>query len=40
MKDQNLIHVEGLITESHRNDIFRVDLDNKDMVLSYVLERI
>lgn len=39
MKDQKLIH-EGLITESRRNDIFRVDLDNKDMVLSYVLERI
>lgn len=37
-KDQKLIH-KGLITESPPNNMFRVDLDNEDLVSAYILKR-
>nr|YP_009486246.1 translational initiation factor 1 [Coptis quinquesecta]AWB12389.1 translational initiation factor 1 [Coptis quinquesecta]QPJ79317.1 translational initiation factor 1 [Coptis quinquesecta] len=39
MKEQKWIH-EGLITESLPNGLFRVRLDNEDLLLGYVLGRI
>nr|YP_010624976.1 Translational initiation factor [Aglaonema modestum]WBG69256.1 Translational initiation factor [Aglaonema modestum] len=39
MKEQKLIH-EGLITESLLNGMFRVPLDNENLVLGYVSGRI
>nr|QVV24569.1 translational initiation factor 1 [Disporum cantoniense] len=39
MEEQKLIH-EGLITESLPNGVFRVRLDNEDLILSYVSGKI
>nr|YP_009581646.1 translational initiation factor 1 [Glaucidium palmatum]QBK49883.1 translational initiation factor 1 [Glaucidium palmatum] len=39
MKEQKWIH-EGLITESLTNGMFRVSLDNEDLILGYVSGRI
>nr|YP_010186990.1 translation initiation factor 1 [Dasymalla teckiana]QVL24662.1 translation initiation factor 1 [Dasymalla teckiana] len=39
MKEQKWIH-EGLVTESHPNGMFRVRLDNEDLVLGYVSGKI
>nr|YP_010253689.1 translational initiation factor 1 [Aristolochia delavayi]QTZ18065.1 translational initiation factor 1 [Aristolochia delavayi] len=39
MKEQKFIH-EGLITESLPNGMFRVRLDNEDLILGYVSGRI
>nr|YP_010047065.1 translational initiation factor 1 [Coptis teeta]QPJ79408.1 translational initiation factor 1 [Coptis teeta] len=39
MKEQKWIH-EGLIPESLPNGLFRVRLDNEDLLLGYVLGRI
>ena len=39
MKEQKWIH-EGLITESLPNGMFRVRLDNEDLILGYVSGRI
>ena len=39
MKEQKLIH-EGLITESLPNGMFRVRLDNEDLILGYASGRI
>nr|WBG73238.1 translation initiation factor 1 [Aglaonema hybrid cultivar] len=39
MKEQKLIH-EGLITESLLNGMFRVPLDNENLILGYVSGRI
>ncbi|MFS7905559.1 hypothetical protein Hanom_Chr01g00049101 [Helianthus anomalus] len=39
MKEQKWIH-EGLITESLPNGMFRVRLDNEDMILGYVSGKI
>nr|YP_009578083.1 translational initiation factor 1 [Gonocaryum lobbianum]QBK32700.1 translational initiation factor 1 [Gonocaryum lobbianum] len=39
MKKKKWIH-EGLITESLPNDMFRVRLDNEDLILGYVLGKI
>nr|QXO02779.1 initiation factor 1 [Cheirostylis moniliformis] len=38
-KEQKLIH-EGLITESLPNGMFRVRLDNQDLILGYISGRI
>nr|YP_009566428.1 translational initiation factor 1 [Neottia cordata]QBB10018.1 translational initiation factor 1 [Neottia cordata] len=38
-KEQKLIH-EGLITESLPNGMFRVRLDNEDLILGYISGRI
>ncbi|WOG97285.1 hypothetical protein DCAR_0416625 [Daucus carota subsp. sativus] len=39
MKEQKWIH-EGLITESFPNGMFRIRLDNQDMILGYVSGKI
>uniref|UniRef100_A0AB39AB61 Translational initiation factor 1 n=1 Tax=Mertensia simplicissima TaxID=3231102 RepID=A0AB39AB61_9BORA len=39
MKEQKWIH-EGLITESLPNGMFRVCLDNEDLILGYVSGKI
>nr|WRO37704.1 translational initiation factor 1 [Danxiaorchis mangdangshanensis] len=39
MKEQKLIH-EGLIIESLPNGMFRVRLDNEDLILGYISGRI
>nr|QNN00490.1 translation initiation factor 1 [Torricellia tiliifolia] len=39
MKEQKWIH-EGLITESLPNGMFRIRLDNEDMILGYVSGKI
>nr|YP_009129887.1 translation initiation factor 1 [Paphiopedilum armeniacum]YP_009572183.1 translation initiation factor 1 [Paphiopedilum delenatii]YP_009714283.1 translation initiation factor 1 [Paphiopedilum micranthum]YP_010015645.1 translation initiation factor 1 [Paphiopedilum emersonii]YP_010602239.1 translation initiation factor 1 [Paphiopedilum hangianum]YP_010603152.1 translation initiation factor 1 [Paphiopedilum malipoense]YP_010603227.1 translation initiation factor 1 [Paphiopedilum jackii]YP_0 len=39
MKEQKLIH-EGLIIESLSNGMFRVRLDNQDLILGYISGRI
>ena len=39
MKEKKWIH-EGLITESLPNGMFRVRLDNEDLILGYVLGKI
>nr|UDZ59576.1 translation initiation factor 1 [Hydrocleys nymphoides]UDZ59577.1 translation initiation factor 1 [Hydrocleys nymphoides] len=39
MKEEKLIH-EGLITESFPNGMFRVRLDNEDLVLGYISGKI
>nr|QXO02706.1 translation initiation factor 1 [Chamaegastrodia inverta] len=39
MKEKKLIH-EGLITESLPNGMFRVRLDNQDLILGYISGRI
>lgn len=39
MKEQKWIH-EGLITESLPNGMFRVRLDNEDLILGYVSGKI
>nr|YP_009327337.1 translation initiation factor 1 [Agave americana]YP_009334354.1 translational initiation factor 1 [Agave attenuata]YP_009335282.1 translational initiation factor 1 [Agave virginica]YP_009725226.1 translation alinitiation factor1 [Agave hybrid cultivar]YP_010185043.1 translational initiation factor 1 [Agave amaniensis]YP_010239194.1 translational initiation factor 1 [Agave fourcroydes]YP_010239280.1 translational initiation factor 1 [Agave sisalana]YP_010239366.1 translational initiation f len=39
MKEQKWIH-EGLITESLPNGMFRVHLDNEDLILGYISGRI
>jgi translation initiation factor IF-1 len=39
MKEQKWIH-EGLITESRPNGMFRVHLDNEDLILGYISGRI
>nr|QKV47893.1 translation initiation factor 1 [Corallorhiza trifida] len=39
MKEQKLIR-EGLITESLPNGMFRVQLDNEDLILGYISGRI
>nr|YP_009433346.1 translational initiation factor 1 [Zostera marina]YP_010193484.1 Translational initiation factor [Zostera nigricaulis]YP_010193655.1 Translational initiation factor [Zostera japonica]YP_010205226.1 translational initiation factor 1 [Chorda filum]YP_010574301.1 Translational initiation factor [Zostera muelleri]ATD85256.1 translational initiation factor 1 [Zostera marina]QZQ52704.1 Translational initiation factor [Zostera nigricaulis]QZQ52875.1 Translational initiation factor [Zostera japon len=39
MKEQKLIH-EGLITESLPNGMFRIRLDNEDIILGYVSGKI
>lgn len=39
MKEQKWIH-EGLITESLSNGMFRIRLDNEDLILGYVSGRI
>nr|QXO05788.1 initiation factor 1 [Zeuxine nervosa] len=39
MREQTLIH-EGLITESLPNGMFRVRLDNQDLILGYISGRI
>nr|QHN54056.1 translation initaion factor IF-1 [Aglaonema costatum] len=39
MKEQKWIH-EGLITESLLNGMFRVPLDNENLILGYVSGRI
>ncbi|KAL0912903.1 hypothetical protein M5K25_016318 [Dendrobium thyrsiflorum] len=39
MKEQKLIH-EGLITDSLPNGMFRVRLDNEDLILGYISGRI
>ena len=39
MKEQKWIH-EGLITESLPNGVFRVRLDNENMILGYVSRKI
>nr|YP_010028363.1 Translational initiation factor IF-1 [Speirantha gardenii]QOS48748.1 Translational initiation factor IF-1 [Speirantha gardenii]WAW80147.1 translation initiation factor 1 [Speirantha gardenii]WAW82024.1 translation initiation factor 1 [Speirantha gardenii] len=39
MKEQKLIH-EGLITESLPNGMFRVRLDNEDLIRGYISGRI
>lgn len=39
MKEQKWIH-EGLITESPPNGMFRVRLDNEDLILGYVSGKI
>nr|YP_009141985.1 translation initiation factor IF-1 [Helonias koreana]AIW56539.1 translation initiation factor IF-1 [Helonias koreana] len=39
MKEQKLIH-EGFITESLPNGMFRVRLDNEDLILGYVSGKI
>nr|ACR24635.1 initiation factor IF1 [Nepenthes ventricosa] len=39
MKEEKWIH-EGLITESLPNGMFRVRLDNEDLILGYVSGRI
>ena len=39
MKEQKWIH-EGLITESLPNGVFRVRLDNENMILGYVSGKI
>ena len=39
MKEQKLIH-EGVIIESLPNGMFRVRLDNEDLILGYVSGRI
>lgn len=39
MKEEKLIH-EGLITESLPNGMFRVRLDNGDLVLGYISGKI
>nr|YP_009108960.1 translational initiation factor 1 [Corallorhiza bulbosa]AIW51239.1 translational initiation factor 1 [Corallorhiza bulbosa] len=39
MKEQKLIR-EGLITESLPNGMFRVRLDNEDLILGYISGRI
>nr|YP_010424830.1 translational initiation factor 1 [Galeola lindleyana]USH94235.1 translational initiation factor 1 [Galeola lindleyana] len=39
MKEQKLTH-EGLITESLPNGMFRVRLDNKDLIIGYISGKI
>nr|QBK82280.1 translation initiation factor 1 [Cyrtosia septentrionalis] len=39
MKEQKIIH-EGLITESLPNGMFRVRLDNKDLIIGYISGKI
>nr|YP_009631256.1 InfA [Podocarpus latifolius]QCA41120.1 InfA [Podocarpus latifolius]QJF73025.1 translational initiation factor 1 [Podocarpus milanjianus] len=39
-KDSNLINVEGLVTESLSNGMFRVRLDNKSEIIAYISGRI
>nr|YP_010504455.1 translational initiation factor 1 [Chrysosplenium griffithii]UXE33172.1 translational initiation factor 1 [Chrysosplenium griffithii] len=39
MEEQKWVH-EGLITEPLPNDMFRVRLDNEDLILGYVSGRI
>nr|QYB20717.1 translation initiation factor 1 [Acmopyle pancheri]QYB21345.1 translation initiation factor 1 [Falcatifolium taxoides] len=39
-KDPNLINVEGLVTESLSNGMFRVRLDNKSDIIAYISGRI
>nr|YP_009109166.1 translational initiation factor 1 [Corallorhiza trifida]AIW51634.1 translational initiation factor 1 [Corallorhiza trifida]QBA90930.1 translational initiation factor 1 [Corallorhiza trifida] len=39
MKEQKLIR-EGLITESLPNGMFRIQLDNEDLILGYISGRI
>nr|ADI88613.1 translational initiation factor 1 [Dioscorea esquirolii]ADI88616.1 translational initiation factor 1 [Dioscorea pentaphylla]ADI88622.1 translational initiation factor 1 [Dioscorea kamoonensis]ADI88625.1 translational initiation factor 1 [Dioscorea melanophyma]ADI88637.1 translational initiation factor 1 [Dioscorea menglaensis]ADI88640.1 translational initiation factor 1 [Dioscorea delavayi] len=39
MKEQKLIH-EGVIIESLPNGMFRIRLDNEDLILGYVSGRI
>jgi len=38
-KEENWIH-EGLITESHPNGMFRVRLDNENLILGYISGKI
>jgi translation initiation factor IF-1 len=40
MNKQNLIHVEGLVTESLPNDMFRVLTDNGCQILTHISGRI